>query len=197
MSGIAASESRPCGPSRPAAPAAEGEIEMRLLTFTLGHDAAHRVGVVRPDGHVVDLWETGRKLSPLLPFDPADMLSLIAAGAPALERIRSLLAAPREPLRLEALRLLAPIPRPRKNLFCVGWNYLDHFEEGARVSKQQVELPKYPAFFTRAPTTVIGPHESIAFDPAVSEKIDWEVELAIVIGRAGKDIREEEAFDHV
>jgi 2-keto-4-pentenoate hydratase/2-oxohepta-3-ene-1,7-dioic acid hydratase in catechol pathway len=173
---------------------------MRLLTFTLSFDAVHRLGFLRPDGQVFDLWEHGRELSPALPFDAGSMLSLIEAGPSALGHIACLLSAPSSPLPLERVHLLAPIPRPRKNVFCVGWNYLEHFEEGERVRRQRgqaSDLPKHPVFFTKAPTAVTGPNDPIPLDPAVSDKIDWEVELAVVIGRAGKNIREEEALDHV
>lgn len=170
---------------------------MRLMTFTREFDQVHRLGIVRPDGCVVDLYEHGRQLSPTLPFDPGDMLSLIHAGPAALARLADLLQAPCPPLPLDTLRVLAPIPRPRKNVFCVGWNYLEHFEEGARVRKDQRELPEHPVFFTKTPTAVSGPTDPIPFDPAVSEKIDWEVELAVVIGRAGRNISEDRAFEHV
>ncbi len=170
---------------------------MRLLTFDREFDHVHRLGLLRPDGCVLDLWEQGRELVGLLPFDPSDMLSLIEAGPPAHARLAELLQAPCAPLTVDSLRLLAPIPRPRKNLFCVGLNYRDHFEEGARVVQTMQEMPKHPAFFTKVPTTVIGPGEPIPVDPRVSTKIDWEVELAVVIGRAGRDIPEEHAFEHV
>jgi 2-keto-4-pentenoate hydratase/2-oxohepta-3-ene-1,7-dioic acid hydratase in catechol pathway len=95
------------------------------------------------------------------------------------------------------VRLHAPIPRPRKNVFCVGWNYLEHFEEGGRKLKDDRELPKHPVFFTKVPTTVTGPYETIPFHGHLSTSLDWEVELGVVIGTAGRDISEQDAMRHV
>jgi 2-keto-4-pentenoate hydratase/2-oxohepta-3-ene-1,7-dioic acid hydratase in catechol pathway len=92
---------------------------------------------------------------------------------------------------------LAPIPRPRKNVFCVGWNYLEHFEEGEAVRQTGNHLPEHPVFFSKAVTAVIGPFDSIPFDARVTTKLDWEVELGVVIGRAGKNISEANALQHV
>ncbi len=170
---------------------------MRLITFTREFDQVHRLGLLRPDGCVVDLYEHGRQLSPTLPFDPGSMLSLIQAGPSTLPRLADLLQAPCPPLPLESVHLLAPIPRPRRNVFCVGWNYLEHFAEGARVRQDQRELPAHPAFFTKTPTSLTGPYDPIRLDPSVSEKMDWEVELAVVIGRPGRNIPEDRALDHV
>jgi 2-keto-4-pentenoate hydratase/2-oxohepta-3-ene-1,7-dioic acid hydratase in catechol pathway len=79
----------------------------------------------------------------------------------------------------------------------VGWNYLDHFNEGAAHRKTPVDLPEHPAFFTKAANSINGPTDPIPFDPRVSEKIDWECELAVVIGRRGRNIPEAEAMSHV
>ncbi len=95
------------------------------------------------------------------------------------------------------MHLCAPIPRPRKNVFCVGWNYLEHFEEGAQKLQDNRELPKWPVFFSKATTAVNGPFDPIPFDAAISTSLDWEVELGVVIGRGGKNIREEDAMAHI
>jgi len=92
--------------------------------------------------------------------------------------------------RVEEVELDAPIPRPRKNIICLGLNYLDHVEEGG------AELPEVPVFFTKAPTAVIGPHDDIVYSRATG-KLDYEVELAFVIGRRGKYIPRREAYDYV
>ena len=71
----------------------------------------------------------------------------------------------------------------------MGWNYLTHFEEGqGKRGDRQEELPEYPTFFDKPTTTVIGPHDDIPFDPDFSVKMDYEAELAVVIGRAGRSI---------
>ena len=114
-----------------------------------------------------------------------------------LARLRELAARPPASLELADVKLHAPIPRPAKNVFCVGWNYLEHFEEGAKKLHDDRELPKHPVFFSKVPTTVTGPFDAIPFPSHVSTAMDWEVELGMIIGTAGKDIAEAEAMSHV
>ena len=164
---------------------------MRLISYVRG--TAERVGLVKADNTVVELAALGG--TP--PFDPTDMLSLIGAGAPALEWIRTnALKAPGSE-SLEKLVLLAPIPRPRKNVFCVGWNYLEHFKEGEKIRPTVTEMPTHPTFFSKTPTTVIGPYEAVPYDAKVTEKLDWEAELGVIIGPGGKNISEADAMKHV
>ena len=166
---------------------------MRLATYAR-NAASPRVGMVDPAGEsLVDVGEI------LGSGAPTTMLDLIAAGPELLERLRSASAdaTQRTSLALSEVRLLAPIPRPRKNVFCIGWNYLEHFEEGERIRQSGQELPAHPVIFSKVPTSVTGPYDSIPFDPSVSEKIDWEVELALVIGVGGKNISEADAWDHI
>jgi 2-keto-4-pentenoate hydratase/2-oxohepta-3-ene-1,7-dioic acid hydratase in catechol pathway len=100
-------------------------------------------------------------------------------------------------LPVASVSLMAPIPRPAKNVFCVGSNYRAHVTEASRAQKKQDEAPKLPVFFTKPPTAVIGPGETIRLDPAVSEKMDYEVELGVVIGKAGRDIAAVDAIQHI
>jgi 2-keto-4-pentenoate hydratase/2-oxohepta-3-ene-1,7-dioic acid hydratase in catechol pathway len=170
---------------------------VRLVTFT-ARDSGPRIGVVRSNGErVIDLAAAADRADRELPFDPTDMISLIAAGAPALEVVREIEQRAREDSPLAGVKLLAPIPRPRKNVFCVGWNYADHFEEGAMARPHVTEMPKHPAFFTKAPTAVTGPYDAIPYHGDVSQQLDWEVELAVVIGRGGINIAEGDAMGHV
>jgi len=171
---------------------------MRLLTFRPRRGGAPRVGILLDGERVLDVGAAAKRVRQRLPFDAGDMLSLIAAGRAALAALRKLARrAAGEGLSLGALRVLAPIPRPRKNVFCVGWNYLEHFEEGARARSQVQEMPVHPAFFTKAPTAVNGPFDPIPLHAGVTEKLDWEVELGIVIGRRGRNIAEAEAMKHI
>ena len=82
-------------------------------------------------------------------------------------------------------------------MFCVGWNYLEHFEEGAKARPHVQDMPAHPAFFTKAPTAVNGPFDPIPLHANVTEKLDWEVELGVVIGRGGRDIAEADAMKHI
>ena len=173
---------------------------MRLLTFSLPPDDRHRVGVLDSYGRVIDLAAAAQRTGapPSLPFDPSSMLALIAAGKAGLATVQECLqSAHGYSVPLDRVRLHAPIPRPRKNVFCVGWNYLEHFKEGERLRQSGQELPTHPVFFSKAPTAVNGPHDPIPFDARVSDKIDWEVELGVIIGKAGKNIPEHLAFEHV
>lgn len=105
-------------------------------------------------------------------------------------------ASSHEHLELESVQLLAPIPLPIRNLFCVGWNYLRHFDEG-RDARPDVELPDRPTFFSKATTTVTGPQSPIPAHSDLTENLDWEAELAVIIGKEGRDISSSEALDYV
>ncbi|MBA2352694.1 MAG: fumarylacetoacetate hydrolase family protein [Burkholderiales bacterium] len=133
-----------------------------------------------------------------MPFDAADMISLIVSAEAGLAAVREIAARNDDAdFALDQIQIFAPIPRPRKNVFCVGWNYLEHFEEGERFRQTAQELPQHPVFFSKAVTAVTGPFDPVPFDPGVSKKIDWEVELGVVIGKSGKNISEADAFKHV
>lgn len=164
----------------------------RLATFTDGRGP--RLGAVLADDRMLDL----AAAAPAAPF--GDMLALIEAGPAALAEAVALAADPPAAAILPAGRatLLAPIPRPRRNVFCVGRNYMDHVAEGDRTRGiTQSELPKYPQFFTKAPDTVIGPEDWIPAHAGVTEWLDYEVELVAVIGTAGANIAREDALSHV
>jgi len=106
-----------------------------------------------------------------------------------------------EPLGLDAVTLLAPLPRPRRNIFCVGKNYYDHAHEfagsGFDSSAAKGAVPEFPIVFSKVPESVVGSGADIEFDPAVSSAIDYEVELAVIIGKPGRGITRDAAFDHV
>jgi 2-keto-4-pentenoate hydratase/2-oxohepta-3-ene-1,7-dioic acid hydratase in catechol pathway len=92
---------------------------------------------------------------------------------------------------------LAPPVLPRKNVFCVGRNYLEHAKEGARASGRELKLPEVPTFFSKAPTAIAAPYTSLEFETRVSNEMDWEGELAVVIGSRIKDATEENAMQAV
>ncbi len=152
---------------------------MKLITFH--SNIGPRLGVIRLDGNVV-------------PIPALDMLGLIEAGE---ARLKKALTDTGFILPLDKLKLAAPIPVPRRNIFCVGLNYREHAAESLRAKGQPVVMPDVPVFFTKATTTVIGPNDPIPFDARISKKLDWEVELAVVIGRQGKNIRHSAAWDYV
>ena len=98
---------------------------------------------------------------------------------------------------LANVRLLAPIPRPRKNIFGIGLNYVEHVAEFAASLDTANDLPKQPVIFSKPPTTVIGPGDAIEHNAKLTQQLDWEVELAVIIGRTATRIEEADALDHV
>lgn len=169
---------------------------MRLATFRDAEGA--RIGVVR-DEAIVDVGRAALFAGEEPPPELRDMLALIEAGKDALRRVEALAEqAGGEAVRpLASVELLAPIPRPRKNVFCLGRNYAEHAAESLRAIGQEVQLPAYPNVFTKAPTALTGPYADIPYDSSVTERLDWEVELAVVIGRTGRHVAPERALEHV
>ncbi len=118
------------------------------------------------------------------------MVDLLAAGPPALERVRA--ARSGTWLDLEAVRLEAPVPDPRKFLG-IGLNYEDHAEEARRAG---IKIPEHQVWFSKLVSCINGPFDPIV-RPAVSEKLDYEVELGVVIGKTCRHVPEEQALDMV
>jgi 2-keto-4-pentenoate hydratase/2-oxohepta-3-ene-1,7-dioic acid hydratase in catechol pathway len=156
---------------------------MKLVTYLRGSHVS--IGAVDERG-VIDL-------SALAP----DMLSLIAAGPVALDRARALAASASAPVPLGSVILLAPIPRPHRNIMCLGLNYAEHARESAEARGREYKQHAHPVFFTKATHTINRHEGAIPFDPAVSEQIDWEAELGVIMGQAGKNIPAGEAGQHV
>ncbi len=93
----------------------------------------------------------------------------------------------------------SPVQRFNRDILCAGWNYLDHFHEsmGRREGQDPDDMPAHPTFFTKGPDTVVGPYDPVAYDGGLSDKWDYEAEVAIVVGRPGRSISEDDAWDHV
>jgi len=166
---------------------------MRLAMFSTG--SGPRLGVVRPDdaSALIDLSTAAGAIGGEA---PADLLALIDQGAAGLDRIRGLLSSPPSASvrRLSEVELLAPLDPPRGNVLAIGRNYRKHAEEFAPTEGGEV---KAPTIFTKAITSIAGPLADLAIDFGVSEQIDWEVELGVVLGRAGYGIRQADARGHV
>src|SRR6185437_4880777 len=170
---------------------------MRVATFQTG--GRERLGVVRGERMVDVALAAEQSGRGDLAGATSGMLALIAGGDEALAALAEVVeqAPDNTLLPLETLEMLAPIPRPRKNVLCVGRNYAEHAAESLRAIGQEVKLPQFPNIFTKAVTAVTGPASDIVIDPAVSERIDWEVELAVIIGPGGRGISREVAMGHV
>ena len=177
---------------------------MRLATVDLGSRTA--AAVILADGAALlldALSATDMPPAVSAAFASGSLLRVIAAG-PAAREAAGHAAAEAEAGRLahavrsaDSLRLLAPVPHPAKNVVCVGRNYAEHIAEGERAQNIKIGITEYPVFFTKPATAVIGPGETIPIFPHLSTKIDYEVELAVVIGKAGRDIAPERALEHV
>ena len=170
---------------------------MKLVTYQAGN--AQRLGIWHDAKGILDVAISGKKLLGL--NLPADMLSFIETGKSALDDARKLLDAAQAKndawTASAGVTLCAPIPRMRKNVFCVGRNYKLHIEEGARARGVEPTYPKVPEFFSKPPTTVIGHGEDIQWDSNATKQLDYEVEFGIVIGKRARNVAEANALDTV
>ena len=159
---------------------------MRLASWSWG--GRPHAGLVSADG---------AEVTPLAVADPS------RGALELVERLASGEGLPREAgarLPLAAVTLCAPLPRPRRNLFCIGRNYRAHAQElAATVFRESLpEKDAWPIVFTKFPETVVGPYDTVRLpSPSVSMQIDYESELAVVIGRGGRDIPRGRAMEHV
>lgn len=172
---------------------------MKLVTFRCGVEAAARLGLCHED-QVVDVAALAASQGESL---PDTMLGLIDTGQAGLDALRALMKRVGKTLPagtatpLANVTLLAPIPRPRKNIFGIGLNYTEHVAESAKTLDTNPDLPREPVVFSKPPTSVIGPGEPILHDSSMTKQLDWEVELAAIIGTRAKRVRRDDALSHV
>jgi len=172
---------------------------MRLVTYRSTVESAARLGAI-DDDMVVDVEKIGAKAGLALPYT---MLDFIDLGSVALASLRDALHEHRTrwpagtAVPFSNVKLLAPIPRPRKNIFGIGLNYVEHVAESARALDTAKDLPKQPIIFSKPPTSVIGPGDAIEHNRNITQQLDWEVELAVVIGRTARRVSEAEALSYV
>ncbi len=148
---------------------------MRYVSFL--HNGVVRPGIL--EEHLIH---------PLPPACPSlgDFIALLPAERAAVKGENS-------PLEIGEVKLVAPL-RPHKNVFCVGRNYMGHAEEVARATGKALNLPSVPTFFTKAPTSIADPEQTLRLSPEVSSEYDWEAELAVVIGEVCRDVSEADAL---
>ena len=166
---------------------------MRLATYQYGEETG--LGVII-GSQLYDLAASAGQLGH--PGPPADMLGLIDDPVAALALCAEITAAAGSvtPRSLACVRLLAPIPRPRQNVLCVGRNYLDHVTESGATGPAAV-IPDHPMFFTKRASSVVGPEAGIPWRADLTADLDWEAELGIIIGTGGRDIAEADAHRHI
>jgi 2-keto-4-pentenoate hydratase/2-oxohepta-3-ene-1,7-dioic acid hydratase in catechol pathway len=182
---------------------------MRLVTFARKNQ--QRVGLMGQQEQIIDLAEVNRRyLKGGNPPFLASMQAFIEGGAKAVQvgrKAEKYVAGKtadeqRKLVTVGALvkpnqaRVIAPIPWPRKNVVMLGINYREHVDEGARARELEIKYPEWPVYFTKPATSVIG-HLGKVVNHKVTSKLDWEVELAVVIGKKGRDIPKDKAYDYV
>ncbi len=151
---------------------------MRFVTYRPAVELAARLGVIEGD-LVVDVEKLGATEGVAL---PAAMLDFIDLGPAAIAALHSALDRHRNgwpvgtAIPRSNVKLLAPIPRPRKNIFGIGLNYVEHVAESARSLDTAKDLPKQPIIFSKPPTTVVGPGDPIEHNKKITQQLDWEVD---------------------
>jgi 2-keto-4-pentenoate hydratase/2-oxohepta-3-ene-1,7-dioic acid hydratase in catechol pathway len=171
---------------------------MKLLTYKT-KDTEPRLGFLH-NNLIIDMEDFGEISNFPLPID---MLDLIDLGFEIIEEITEMIKETREidfeqiGYTFEEVEILAPIQRPRKNIIGIGLNYTEHVAESARTLDTSGKLPQKPIIFSKPPTAVTGPNTEILLNPKLTQQLDWEVELAVVIGDFGKYVPKEKALDYV
>lgn len=172
---------------------------MKLLTYTSKNHPEPALGFIRQN-RVVDMESFGKKVG--LPL-PGSMNELIAMGAEIIATINDRLVSADESIfegisfDFQEITLQAPIPRPNKNIFGIGLNYTEHVAESARSLDTTGKLPQKPIIFSKPPTAVTATHTEVIKNTRLTAQLDWEVELAVVLGKKGKNIPKGEAMDYV
>ncbi|XP_048208286.1 fumarylacetoacetate hydrolase domain-containing protein 2 [Perognathus longimembris pacificus] len=157
--------------------------DMRLVQFQAPHLTGPHLGLESGSGEgIINLSAFDSTL-------PKTMMQFLEQGEAALSVARRALTAPLPVLPRSEVTLLAPVTRPDK-VVCVGMNYADHCKE------QNVSVPKEPIIFSKFASSIVGPYDEIVLPPE-SQEVDWEVELAVVIGKKGKHIKATDAMAHV
>jgi len=173
-------------------------INMKLLTYKT-ENTEPRLGFLH-NNQVIDMEDFGDISNfPL----PNDMLELIDMGFEIIAEITELVAETPENFfeeiayELDEVTFLAPIEKPRKNIIGIGLNYTEHVAESARTLDTTGKLPQKPIIFSKPPTTVTATNTEIIKNTKLTEQLDWEVELAVVIGKKGKYVAKADAMDYV
>lgn len=172
---------------------------MKLGTYRSSVEDGGRLGVIA-GALIIDLERFGSAMGVALPNRMLDFIDLgpsaVAAVAALLEKCGDTFPLGTA-LPLANVRLLAPIPRPRKNIFGIGLNYLDHVAEAAEALQTSPDLPREPVIFSKPPTTVIGDGDPILHNKAITQQLDWEVELGVVIGTTARRVSRADALQYV
>lgn len=172
---------------------------MKLLTYNTSENSEPRLGFLH-NNQVIDMEDFGEISNfPL----PSTMLELIDMGFELVEELNDMVADTEQAYfdeiayNIEEVTFLAPIPKPRKNIIGIGLNYTEHVAESARTLDTTGKLPQKPIIFSKPPTTVTATNTDIIKNTKLTSQLDWEVELAVVIGKKGKYVSNADAMDYV
>ena len=172
---------------------------MKLLTYTTKDNNESRLGFIH-NNQVIDMQDFGDISNfPL----PNDMLDLIDMGFEIIEEITDLIAETPENFfeeiayEMDEVIFMAPIEKPRKNIIGIGLNYTEHVAESARTLDTTGKLPTKPIIFSKPPTTVTATNTNVLLNRNLTNQLDWEVELAVVISKKGKYVSKSDALDYV
>jgi 2-keto-4-pentenoate hydratase/2-oxohepta-3-ene-1,7-dioic acid hydratase in catechol pathway len=171
---------------------------MYLCSFS--HNEIEKYGVLSSDKqNVIDLREAEKTLFPSqeLPNSLNEAISNPSLQGRLQEVYQKASNAESAAISLKEVELLAPIPKPNRNIFCVGVNYREHAYEFIGTTDDSVAIPKNPIIFSKLPTTVTHPNAGVLSHSQVTNELDYEGELAIVIGKEGTHISKEDAYDYV
>ncbi len=173
-------------------------LNMKLLTYKT-NDSEPRLGFIH-NNQVIDMEDFGEISNfPL----PTSMLELIDMGFELVEELNDMIAETEQSFfdeiayEMDEVTFLAPIPKPIKNIIGIGLNYTEHVAESARTLDTTGKLPQKPIIFSKPPTTVTATNTEIIKNTKLTEQLDWEVELAVVIGKKGKYVPKADAMDYV
>ncbi|MFL2482651.1 MAG: fumarylacetoacetate hydrolase family protein [Woeseiaceae bacterium] len=171
---------------------------MKLVTYRLGQNEA-RMGVIS-DRLIIDVEKFGKKVNLEL---TSSMLDFIELGPVAVESLDAALKDSNSrdyvgiSVPYENAKILAPIPRPKKNIFGIGLNYKDHIGEASKPLDTSSELPQEPVIFSKFPTAVIGDQDPICHNQNITKQLDWEAELAVIIGTKCDRVKNKDALNNV
>ncbi len=185
------------------------EENMRFITFARKNE--NHLGLLVDGEQIIDLAEVNRRyLKGGSPPYMASMQAFIEGGAKALSVAKKAVRYIEKQgpdglkrlskvgvlLKFDRTRILSPIPWPRKNVILLGINYQEHIAEGARARAIELKIPEAPVYFTKPATSVIG-HLGKVVHHRATERLDYEIELAVVIGKKGRDIPKEKVYDFI
>lgn len=162
---------------------ARSTLNMRFVQFTSTNGGPQRLGVqLSQDGDIIDISAVDSSV-------PNNLVQFLEGGPKLLEKAKRIVGEGKSICHLDEVKLLAPVTRPDK-ILCVGLNYKAHCDE------QKKPYPEEPFFFNKFPSTIIGPNDNVIHPPN-TKALDWEVELAVVIGKKARNVVKQNAFDYV